>query len=177
MSSPRSSDDSEHHAAHTDPADPRRPLGWRWLVGRPVRSSTVDVSDHEQIRALLARYNFAIDAGDAAAWTACFTADGVFESTGVESEPVRVEARDLQAFATRQHEINQGRGRHWTSNELIEVAEDGVTATMSCYLLAVTTGRRIAATGIYHDRLRKDPVDGRWRFALRHVDVEPPPDR
>ena len=119
------------------------------------------MSDHEQIRALLARYNLAIDAGDTAGWAACFTADGAFESTGVESEPVRVEAGDLPAFATRQHEINQGRGRHWTTNELIEV--DGDTATMQCYLLAVTTGRRIAATGIYRDQLRK--VDGRWLFA------------
>ena len=128
-------------------------------------------TDHEQIRALLARYNFALDAGDAAAWAGCFTADGAFESTGVESEPVRVEAGDLGAFVVRQHEINQGRGRHWTNNELIEV--DGDTATMRCYLLAVTTGRRIASVGTYHDRLRK--VDGRWLFTLRHVDVDPRP--
>jgi hypothetical protein len=131
----------------------------------------MDVADHEQIRTLLARYNVASDAGDAAAWVACFTPDGAFESIGVESEPVRIEGPDLHAFAERQHAINQGRGRHWTNNEIIEV--DGDRATMTCYLLAVTTGRRIAATGVYRDELRK--VDGRWLFTLRHVDVDPRP--
>ena len=131
----------------------------------------MDVGDHEQIRTLLARYNFAFDAGDASAWAACFTADGAFESTGVESEPVRVEGPDLRAFAERQQAINQGRGRHWTNNEIIEV--DGDHATMRCYLLAVTTDRRIAAVGTYRDELRK--VDGDWLFTLRHVDVDPRP--
>src|SRR3954451_1623641 len=131
----------------------------------------MDVADHEQIRTLLARYNFAIDDGDAAAWAACFTPDGVFESTGVESTLVHIEAKDLHAFAERQHAITQGRGRHWTNNEIIEV--DGDRATMTCYLLAVTTGRRIASTGVYRDELRK--VDGRWLFTLRHVDVDPRP--
>jgi len=131
----------------------------------------MEATDHEQIRTLLARSNFAFDAGDAAAWTACFADDGVFESTGVESEPVHVEAKDLLAFAERQHGINQGLGRHWTNNEIIEV--DGHHATTTCYLLAVTTDRRIAATGVYRDELRK--VDGRWLFTLRHVDLDPRP--
>ncbi len=131
----------------------------------------MDVGDHEQIRTLLARYNFAFDSGDAPAWVACFTADGAFESTGVESEPVRVVGADLLAFAERQQAINQGRGRHWTNNEIIEVHGD--RATMTCYLLAVTTSRRIASIGVYRDELRK--VDGRWLFTLRHVDVDPRP--
>jgi len=128
-------------------------------------------TDHEQIRALVARYNFAFDFGDADAWAACFSDDGAFESVGVESEPVHVDRADLPAFAERQFGINQLRGRHWTNNELIEI--DGDTATMQCYLVAITTDRRIAATGVYRDRLRK--VDGHWLFSLRHVDVDTRP--
>jgi uncharacterized protein (TIGR02246 family) len=132
----------------------------------------LEISDHEQIRALLARYNVAIDHGDADGWAACFTPDGVFESTGVEPRPVRVEGTDaLREFAAAQHAVNQGRGRHWTNNELITI--DGDEATLDCYLVAFTTSRRIASTGEYHDRLRRH--DGQWRFALRHVDVDARP--
>jgi len=131
-------------------------------------------SDHEQIRALLARYNFAFDFGDAEAWTACFTDDGAFESVGVESEPVHVDRADLHAFAERQFGINQLRGRHWTNNELIEIDGDGQEATMSCYMLALTVGRGlVGTTGVYRDRLRK--VDGQWRFVHRHIAIDPPP--
>lgn len=132
------------------------------------------VSDHEQIRAVLARYNHCIDHGDAYGWATCFTPDGVFESTGVEPEPVRVQGTAaLRDFAAVQHERNQGRGRHWTNNELIRI--DGDEATLDCYLVAFTTDRRIAATGEYHDRLRRH--EGQWLFSLRHVDTDPRPTR
>ena len=39
--------------------------------------------DHEDIRQLLARYNFAIDLGDVAGWVSTFTTDGVFECLGL----------------------------------------------------------------------------------------------
>jgi hypothetical protein len=50
---------------------------------------------------------------------------------------------------------------------------DGETATMTCYLLALSTGGAlVGSTGIYRDRLRK--VDGSWSFAARHIAIDPP---
>ena len=52
---------------------------------------------------------------------------------------------------------------------------DGETATMRCYLLALTAGggKLSGTTGIYQDRLRKQ--DGEWRFVERHIAVDTVP--
>ena len=39
--------------------------------------------DYEEIRQLLARYNFAIDFGDIDSWVQTFTSDGVFRCLGL----------------------------------------------------------------------------------------------
>jgi hypothetical protein len=50
---------------------------------------------------------------------------------------------------------------------------DGETATMTCYLLALSVGGSlVGSTGIYSDRLRK--VDGAWLFTERHIAIDPP---
>src|SRR5215203_5753454 len=68
--------------------------------------------------------------------------------------------------------IMKGRARHWNANLLIE--GDGDEATMTCYLLALTTGSSIrGSTGIYRDRLRRR--NGAWRFAERHIAIDVAP--
>ncbi len=135
----------------------------------------MEAIDYEEIRQLLARYNTAIDLGDAAGWAACFTPDGVFECSGLpEGSPFggRYEGPEvLRDYATMHHTVSKGRARHWNANMLIE--GDGTTATMLCYLLALSSGSRIAgSTGIYRDELRK--IDGQWRFAARHITMDTP---
>ncbi len=132
--------------------------------------------DYEKIRQLLARYNFAIDLGDAEGWAACFTDDGVFECSGLpEYSPFggRHEgAEALRAYATTHFSRAQGRARHWNWN--LDIEGDGEEASMRCYLLALTVGERPAlnhSTGIYRDRLRK--VGGEWRFVERHITIDP----
>ena len=39
---------------------------------------SLEPSDYEEIRQLLARYNFAVDLGDADSWVNTFTPDGTF---------------------------------------------------------------------------------------------------
>ena len=139
--------------------------------------SLVDANDCEQIRQLLGRYNLAIDQGDANAWAACFTPEGVFECTGVpEGYPLggRHQGTDaLHAYAETHHRLTKGRARHWNANTVIE--GEGDTATMVCYMLVLTVGGPLrGATGIYHDRLRR--VDGEWRFSARSIAVDPAPD-
>jgi ketosteroid isomerase-like protein len=134
--------------------------------------------DHELIRQLLARYNFAVDLGDAEGWAACFTPDGVFRCTP-EGGPLtgRHEGRDaLVAYARTHFEISKGRARHWNWN--LEIDGDGESATMRCYLLSLrATGAdapaTLGATGVYRDRLAK--VDDRWLFVERHIHIDPQP--
>lgn len=140
--------------------------------------SEMTALDFEEIRQLLARYNFAVDLGDAEGWADCFTPTGVFHCTP-EGGPLtgRHEGRAaLVAYARTHYGLNQGRARHWNWN--LEIAGDGTTATMRCYLAGLrATGPEspagIGATGVYRDRLVK--VDGRWLFAERHIHIDPQP--
>ena len=134
-------------------------------------------TDHEEIRQLLARYNFAIDLGDPTGWAACFTEDGVFECSGLpEGNPLggrHVGAEALRAYAATHFGVLKGRARHW--NGSIQIDGDGERATMRCYMLALVTGSLTASsTGIYRDKLRK--VGNRWLFAERHITLDTPPE-
>jgi len=138
----------------------------------------MDAIDYEDIRQLLARYNLAIDLGDADGWVACFTPEGVFECTGVpEDSPFggRHEgAEALRAYAVRHFGVAKGRARHWNWNLAID--GDSATATMQCYMLNLSAGAPgtiKGSTGIYRDQLAK--VDGHWLFTQRHVRVDPQP--
>jgi uncharacterized protein (TIGR02246 family) len=134
--------------------------------------------DYEEIRQLLARYNFAVDLGDLEGWADCFTPEGVFLCTP-EGGPLtgRHTGRDaLVAYAAKHYEINQGRARHWNWN--LVIAGDGGSATMRCYLGAYAamtdeSPAKLRVTGIYRDKLAK--VDGRWLFSERHIHVDPQP--
>jgi hypothetical protein len=134
----------------------------------------MDAIEYEHIRRLLGRYNLAIDLGDAEGWAATFTPDGVFQCSGLpEGSPLggRYEGTaELVAYARTHFGIYAGRARHWNANLVID--GDGETATMRCYLLALTagSGRLAGTTGIYEDHLHK--VDGEWRFVERHIRID-----
>ena len=124
----------------------------------------LSTADRLEIQDLLARYNYAIDAGDAGAWAATFVADGVFTSGGRTQSGTR----ELQAFAADFATRLPG-SRHWNTNVIIE--GDGDQATMRCYLQLLKTGggepATIVTTAKYEDTLRR--VDGVWRFVSRTV--------
>lgn len=133
--------------------------------------------DHEDIRQLVARYNWAIDFGETEAWADCFVADGVFSCVGLpEGTPTggTHQGRDaLLGYATTHFAVSRGRARHWNWNLLIDV--DGDKATMQCYLNAQSAGQGdsavLRATGLYRDQLLR--TDGGWRFVSREVTVDP----
>lgn len=140
--------------------------------------TTLSPQDHEDIRQLLGRYNFAIDLGRIAQWVDCFTVDGVFECTGLpDGAPLggrHVGPDALRAYAETHFAINKGKARHWNWNLVVEpVGDDG--ATMTCYLNAQTGGQGasavIRATGIYEDELVRG--EHGWRFRSRHVTIDP----
>lgn len=125
------------------------------------------VEDILAIQELYARYNHAIDFGDAEAWAGCFTADGVFEATPVE-QPLA--GRDALAEFARNYSQNV-RGRHWTNNLVLEEADGGVRGT--CYLILFRLGDEGAVpmvTGVYRDEIAKE-ADG-WKFKRRTMTAD-----
>jgi ketosteroid isomerase-like protein len=122
----------------------------------------LSVADRLDILDLVARYNHAIDSGDAAAWAATFTPDGVFET----ARGATTGTAALTEFAATFHS-RMANARHWNTNHVVE--GDGDQATHRCYLQLLRTGEQagIISTGRYEDRLRR--VDGAWRFAQRTV--------
>ena len=118
--------------------------------------------DRLDILDLLARYNYAIDDGDAETWAACFTEDGEFVSPADQLKG----AAELTQFASR-----PSRGTlHYTTNEII--TGDGDEAAMRCYLeLVNASGAKpeILFCGRYEDELAKTPAG--WRFKKRTVSL------
>ena len=133
--------------------------------------------DHEEIRQLLARYNFAIDFGDIDGWVETFTSDGVFSCLGLpDGAPLGGTHQGegaLRAYAETHFSINQGRARHWNWNLVIDGNDD--SATMQCYLNAHSAGQgdsaQFRATGVYRDQLSRTGEG--WKFAQREVTIDP----
>jgi hypothetical protein len=119
------------------------------------------------IQDLYARYNHAIDFGDAAGWVACFTPDGFF-SAGTATF---VGSEQLSGFATDYN--SRAQARHWTNNLILEETLDGVKGI--CYLMylrpgGVEGGPGVVFTGVYRDELIKGK-DG-WKFSKRSATLE-----
>ncbi len=127
----------------------------------------LSIEDELDIMDVLARYNHAIDGGDAEAWADTFTADGLFEGS---RDTVKGRAELLEFVRRRDPEV---RIRHWYNNVLIE--GDGDDASMRVYLLSldVSGPPKLRSSGVYHDTLKR--VDGKWKFSQRRVvpDVRP----
>jgi uncharacterized protein (TIGR02246 family) len=113
--------------------------------------------DYEEIRRLLARYCFAIDARDATAWAGLFTDDGVFHYTLGEPITGTAALREFVALVPDDR-------HHLTMNEVIDI--DGDTASVRAYALVTReTPPIISAVGTYEDALVR--TDDGWRFARR----------
>ena len=119
----------------------------------------LSLEDRLDIQELAARYNTAIDGGDAEGWAATFTSDGTFESGGRTHQGTEALTAFAKGFAER-----MAGARHWNNNMIIE--GDGDAASLRCYLLLVRGGQ-VVTSARYEDTLRK--VDGQWRFASRRV--------
>lgn len=134
--------------------------------------------DREEIRELVARYDFALDLGEFDAYASCFAPDGAFWVDGFgEGSTVggRHQGRDaLRDFAKLNFEAYKGHFRHW--NNGVQVIEgDGEVAQMQSYMIGITVGMlgeaQILETGMYYDTLRK--IDGKWLFEERHFIADP----
>lgn len=137
------------------------------LVGTSWAADTLSAQDYFEIQQLYARYNIAIDSGDAEGWAATFTPDGVFNTfSGHEA---------LVGFIkTWREKLNGATRKHWNNN--LQVTGNSKAASASTYLMLVdfsTKPPTILMSGSYTDSLVKTK-DG-WRFTKRMTksDVAP----
>jgi 3-phenylpropionate/cinnamic acid dioxygenase small subunit len=140
--------------------------------------------DHAEITDLYARYNLASDAGDAEAYAACFTPDGLLLVRGLSltatgamqrGGELRIQGREaLAAFKRRDVGGRAGRyRRHWNGS-LALARLDGERVRGRCYLQAHDGEPgalpTLAQTGVYDDVLVRE--GGAWRFASRTLVID-----
>jgi len=131
-----------------------------------AQGGTLSAQDFADIQQLYARYNHAIDSGDAEAYAGTFTPDGVFlNNTGREA---------LMNFA-RTYAKNGGLNRrHWNTNLVVTPTPDGANGSVYLFLLDVTTKPPSVGTTLkYEDTLVKTAQG--WRFKKRITKPDVPP--
>jgi uncharacterized protein (TIGR02246 family) len=135
------------------------------LFAQPKKLSA---DDYLEIQQLYARYNTAIDSGDAEGYTATFTPDGVFNTFSGHDA--------LVGFIKQWREQMKGASRrHWNTNLVITPTAEGASGTVYLFLMDVSAKPpAIQATAKYEDQLVKT-ADG-WRFKHRQTkpDSAPP---
>jgi uncharacterized protein (TIGR02246 family) len=124
----------------------------------------------QEIRDLIVRYAQAFDDADWAAFGELWTEDAVFAVHGSAA----YEGREaLLAFLTTCLPDDY-EGRHMNPQSLIEVADDGLSATARTDVVWIPQNFENTILGRYVDEIVKEG-DGRWRF--RHREEFPVPYR
>ena len=123
------------------------------------------MSEKDEIRELLARYCFALDAGRFEEMAALFTSDGVWETafgTATGRPGIVAQARSIATGAQPQRV-------HLTTNIVIDLDGDSATARSNWVVIQNSpNGPAIGSGGAYADRLAK--VGGQWFFQHRTID-------
>ncbi len=118
-----------------------------------------------EIRELVARYCFTVDARDVEGIGGCFTRDGVMRSLdGV------MNARGREAVIRQFHDrfAVLGPSNHFTHDHLIEFDPndaDRATGIVNTHAEVVRNGEALIASLRYHDEYLRE--EGRWRFCAR----------
>jgi uncharacterized protein (TIGR02246 family) len=138
------------------------------LTATSVAADPMTAQDYFEIQQLYAKYNHAIDSGNADAYADTFTPDGVFNNNAGREALVKF-IKDTwmgrMSGATRQH---------WNTNLMI--SGDSKAAKGSVYLMLVdlaTKPASIMTMAMYDDELVKTPQG--WRFTKRQTKRAGPP--
>ena len=131
--------------------------------------------DRLDLHELVARITHAIDFSNPDAVAELFTPDGVMQ--GEESPRkgggvrYRTQGREeLRTYIAAAVEKRPVRGRHWTSNVVIEPSETGAVGTSYLIFLTIdpqNSTSSILLTAVHHDQYLKT-TDG-WKFAKRTI--------
>lgn len=122
-------------------------------------ASGLSAQDYFEIQQLYARYNIAIDSGDAEGWAATFTPDGVF-NTSIGHDAL------VNFVKTWREKLNGATRKHWNNN--LQLTGNSKEASGFLYLMLVDISTKpvsILGTASYTDSLIKTK-DG-WRFTKR----------
>jgi hypothetical protein len=127
----------------------------------------LSAQDTIDIQQLYARYNIAIDSGDAQGWAATFTPDGVFNA---------ISGHDALAdfVKTWREKLNGASRRHWNNN--LQLTGNSKEASGFVFLMLIDISTKpisIVGTATYTDSLVKTK-DG-WRFTKRTTKGDIPP--
>lgn len=129
--------------------------GWSYAQNAAPKLTADDLTEIDQ---LYARYNWAIDAGDADGYAATFTADGVFNT--------HVGHDAIVKFAQTFHAGMGVRVRHWNTNLMVVPTATGAHGQVYLVLVDFSTKpATIAASASYSDELVKTAQG--WRFTKR----------
>lgn len=128
---------------------------------------SLSTQDYIDIQQLYARYNHAIDSGDAEAYAGTFTADGVFNNNSGREALLNF-ARNYAKTGTTQ--------RHWNTNLLITPRPEGANGTVYLFLLdVVAKPPAIAVTLKYEDAMVKTAQGWRFKKRVTRADAAPAP--
>lgn len=138
-----------------------------FLPGAATAQRALTANDHIDIQQLYARYNDAIDSGNAGAWADTFTADGAFNTF-----KGRQGLMDFMAQWTGR--MNGANLRHWNTNLVITPTSEGASGSVYLILLDVSVRPpAIASTVRYNDTLVRTAQG--WRFKTRTTRADPAP--
>lgn len=133
-----------------------------------------NIPDAVAVTNLLYRYAELIDAGDYEGIGAQL-AHAVITTDGSDREIRGAEAiAGMYHASTRKYEDGTPLTKHVITNPIVEVSDDGATATCRSYY---TVFQKVEGTplqpiiaGHYRDEFEK--VDGEWRYSRRHMGVD-----
>ncbi|CAM9267586.1 unnamed protein product [Ectocarpus fasciculatus] len=123
--------------------------------------SSISGGDIGEIQNVLNRVMLAMDAGDGAAFAACYTPDGTCDV--IISGSHKTGTSELVGLAVFLHE-KFPTCRHWEGNVCVTETEEGVTN--KSYWKAIDGGE-IVSTGIHEDILMQ--IEGKWLIKSRII--------
>jgi hypothetical protein len=137
------------------------------LVGTSWAADSLSAQDNFEIQQLYAKYNIAIDSGDAEGYAATFTPDGTFNSMSGHDALVNF-------VKVWREKLNGATRKHWNTNLLI--TGNSKEANGFVYLMLLDLSSKpvsILATATYTDSLIKTKEG--WRFTKRKTTSDAPP--
>src|SRR5438477_12234872 len=108
--------------------------GTTWLYAQKSGGKALTVQDLVEIQQLYAKYNWALDSGDAEGYASTFTPDGVFNNNAGHDAIVK--------FAETFHGGMGAHVRHWNTNLMVLPTADGASGQV--YLVLVDFGTKPA---------------------------------
>jgi ketosteroid isomerase-like protein len=130
-------------------------------------AGALSAQDNFEIQQLYAKYNIAIDNGDAEAYASTFTPDGVFNQFAGHDALVNF-------VKMWREKLNGATRKHWNNN--LQISGDSKQASGFVYLMLVdisTKPASILTTATYTDSLVKTKEG--WRFTKRTTKADIPP--